>query len=105
MRIIVAGSVFSRLASARTLSRTNPRGCSKVGRIISCRLELNKPSRADKLNGADGRDLAFLRSGISRMTACGKVEQLVNIQMNVSLLILMVSPSKRAVESLSDEGA
>src|SRR5947207_15568193 len=71
MRIMVAGSVFSRLASARTLSRTNPRGCSKAGRIISCRLELNNPSRAAKFNGAVERDVACRRSGISRMKHVG----------------------------------
>src|SRR5438874_4330256 len=41
------------------------------GTIISCRLELNNPSRAAKLNGAVERDVAFRRSGISRMKHVG----------------------------------
>src|SRR5882724_1851524 len=41
MRTIVAGSVWRRLASARTLSSTYSRGCSRIGRMISCRLMLS----------------------------------------------------------------
>src|SRR6266481_1534391 len=41
MRTIVAGSVCRRLAMARTLRSTYSRGCSRIGRMISCRLMLS----------------------------------------------------------------
>src|SRR5216683_2890506 len=41
MRTIVAGSVCRRLAMARTLRSTYSRGCSRIGRMISCRLILS----------------------------------------------------------------
>ena len=49
IRIMVAGSVRNRSARARTLIRSNSRGRSKAGRIISCLFGLNRPTRAEGL--------------------------------------------------------
>src|SRR6266852_998513 len=49
IRTIVAGSVRKRCARARTLIRTNSRGRSKAGRIISCRFGLKRLIRAEGL--------------------------------------------------------
>src|SRR5437660_8886660 len=62
MRTMVAGSVCSRLAIARTLSNTYSRGCSRIGRIISCRLTLSCSMRSPKCieDEGDGPLLRFI---------------------------------------------
>ena len=63
MRTMVAGSVCNRLAIARTLSNTYSRGCSRIGRMISCRLTLSCSMRSPKCIEADGDGglLRFIR--------------------------------------------
>src|SRR5438477_9161281 len=60
MRTMVAGSVLSRLAMARTLRRTNPRGCSRTGRRISRRLAVSRSRRSWRMTGC-GADAAVSR--------------------------------------------
>src|SRR5213082_1287547 len=59
---MVAGSVRRRFAMARTLSNTYSRGCSRIGRIISCRLTLSCSMRSPKCieDEGDGPLLRFI---------------------------------------------
>src|SRR5271157_4576226 len=63
MRTIVAGSVCSRLARARTLRRTYSRGCSSIGRMISWRFVLRCSIRtaSETLRFAGRTDLDIWR--------------------------------------------
>ena len=106
IRIMVAGSVRNRCASARTLIRTNSRGRSKAGRMISCRFGLKRPIRAEGLRTGTGRltlrgfligHKSMLESSVLVNTAAGWRVRTIGLQRQSCLSeVRMSSPAQRS---------
>src|SRR5712691_6349512 len=104
MRTTVAGSVPRRLAMARTLSSTKPRGCSSTGRRISCRLAVRVAIRSCRFIVCGGAEAVsrFMDSELARWSKSNGQDDGTEAALAHALDALMCDSRRRALDYLSE---